>query len=79
MKRITIEVPKETSQALDTLVRNENEYMAGNDGFCSHGYLTVEKLLEMLAEDAGMVETRPGSWEGAGMAEVLARHGYYGN
>ncbi len=46
------------------------------DGACTHGVLTPEGLLEMLAQDVAMVETRPGSWEGAGMAQVLAAHGY---
>jgi hypothetical protein len=30
----------------------------------------------MLAEDLGMVLTRPGSWEGTNMAQVLTSHGY---
>ncbi|CAJ7811100.1 Uncharacterised protein [Burkholderia pseudomallei] len=30
----------------------------------------------MLAEDAGMVISRPGSWEGANLAQVLLSHGY---
>lgn len=47
-----------------------------HDGACTHGVLTTEGLLEMLAQDVAMVETRPGSWEGAGMTQVLAAHGY---
>ncbi|MEQ7884122.1 hypothetical protein [Xanthomonas hortorum] len=43
---------------------------------CTHGLLTVSGALEMLAEDLGQVETRPGSWEGANMSQVLASHGY---
>ena len=43
---------------------------------CTHGLLTVAGALEMLAEDLGMVDTRPGSWEGSNMAQVLASHGY---
>ncbi|EKZ1926532.1 TPA: hypothetical protein ACKQCJ_004212 [Stenotrophomonas maltophilia] len=43
---------------------------------CTHGPLTVAGLLAMLAEDVGMVETRPGCWEASNMAQVLAGHGY---
>lgn len=45
-------------------------------GFTSHGELTVSKLLAMLAEDAAMVISRPGSWEGSNMAQVFQSHGY---
>lgn len=30
----------------------------------------------MLAEDAGMIISRSGSWEGSNMATVLSSHGY---
>jgi hypothetical protein len=30
----------------------------------------------MLAEDCGMVLTRPGSWEGTNMGQVRTSHGY---
>lgn len=43
---------------------------------CTHGPLTVTGALAMLAEDLGMVETRPGCWEASNMAQVLASHGY---
>ena len=46
------------------------------DGATTRGALTVERLLAMLAEDCGMVISRPGSWEGSGMANLLASHGY---
>jgi hypothetical protein len=42
----------------------------------THGALTVERLLAMLAEDCGMIINRPGSLEGSGMANLLASHGY---
>ena len=35
-----------------------------------------EALVAMLVEDAAMVVSRPGSWEGANMASVFASHGY---
>lgn len=46
------------------------------EGFTSHGALTPTTLLAMLAEDAGLVISRPGSWEGANMVQVLSSHGY---
>jgi len=36
----------------------------------------VERLLAMLAEDCGMIISRPGSLEGSEMANLLASHGY---
>lgn len=42
----------------------------------SHGPLTLARLVEMLLEDAALVITRPGSWEGANMTQVLESHGY---
>ena len=46
------------------------------DGATTHGGLTVPALLAMLAEDAGLIITRPGSWEGANMTALLKSHGY---
>jgi hypothetical protein len=42
----------------------------------THGKLSVSSLLAMLAEDAAMMNTRPGSWEGANMQHVFDSHGY---
>lgn len=74
MKRITIEIQDSEFRALARLVERLNADR--NDPYNSHGALTLPKLGAMLLEDAAMVETRPGSWEGAGMAEVLRSHGY---
>lgn len=46
------------------------------DGGTTHGPLDVHAFLVMLAEDAAMVHSRPGSWEGAHMLDLLASHGY---
>jgi hypothetical protein len=46
------------------------------DGATTHGPLDAKALLVMLAEDAAMVHSRPGSWEGANIGELLASHGY---
>ena len=47
-----------------------------SDGATTHGALDVKALLAMLAEDAAMTHSRPSSWEGSSMLQVLASHGY---
>lgn len=42
----------------------------------THGTLGYETLTRMLLEDVALAVRRPGSWEGANMARVLASHGY---
>lgn len=76
MKRITIQVSEATAESLRELAARCTEANSHRDGFTSHGPLTVASLLAMLAEDAGMVITRPGSWEGANMTQVFSSHGY---
>lgn len=76
MKRICIDVSDDTAATLTKLVNACNEAHDAHDGCTSHGKLTVESLVAMLVEDAAMVMTRPGSWEGANMAQVLMSHGY---
>ncbi|BBU33452.1 hypothetical protein BTHE68_71860 (plasmid) [Burkholderia sp. THE68] len=46
------------------------------EGATTHGALDARALLAMLAEDAAMTHSRPGSWEGANMLQVLTSHGY---
>ena len=75
MKRIQIEIDDQTAADLAELVKQINAN-AGPEPFNSHGTLTVKKLAAMLMEDAGMVVSRPESWEGANMADVLYSHGY---
>ena len=75
VNRIQIEIDDQTAADLAELVRRINAN-AGPDPFNSHGPLTVKKLAAMLLEDAGMVISRPGSWEGSNMADVLRSHGY---
>lgn len=76
MKRLCVSVSDETAATLARLVNACNEAHDARDGFTSHGKLTLERLLAMLLEDAAMVMTRPGSWEGSNMAQVLMSHGY---
>jgi hypothetical protein len=42
----------------------------------SHGALDIEELTRMLLEDVALAVLRPGSWEGHGMRQLLASHGY---
>lgn len=76
MKRICIDVSDETAATLARLVQCCNDAHDARDGFTTHGKLTPASLLSMLVEDAAMVMTRPGSWDGANMAQVLMSHGY---
>lgn len=41
-----------------------------------NGDLTIASLAEMLLDDVALVVRRPGCWEAAGMAGLLASHGY---
>lgn len=75
-KRISIEVSDATEADLRELATRCTQSKKLRDGFTTHGDLTPSKLLAMLAEDAGMVISRPGSWEGANLAQVLLSHGY---
>lgn len=76
MKRITITISEDTAEALTKLAAYCSD--EANNGATTHGPLTPSKLLAMLAEDAGMVITRPGCWEAANMDQVLSSHGYSG-
>lgn len=76
MKRFTIEVSDDTATNLKSLAQLCTETDKSREGATTHGALTVQTLLAMLAEDAGMVISRPGSWEGANMEQVFQSHGY---
>jgi hypothetical protein len=75
-KRISIEISDAVAANLRELAMRCTQSNRLREGFTSHGELTPSKLLAMLAEDAGMVISRPGSWEGANLAQVLLSHGY---
>jgi hypothetical protein len=76
MKRFTVEVDDTTATNLQSLAQLCTEADKQREGATTHGALTVQKLLAMLAEDAGLVISRPGSWEGANMEQVFSSHGY---
>ncbi|MCD9046832.1 hypothetical protein [Luteimonas sp. MHLX1A] len=74
---VDVPLPRSLHATIRTLLHRVNtSHQVRNEGACTHGPLTVVGLLAMLAEDAGMVESRPGSWEASHMAQVLASHGY---
>jgi len=74
--KVIIEITEKTAAELAELVKVCTEIDAEREGATTHGPLTVERLLVMLADDAGMIISRPGSWEGSNMATVLSSHGY---
>ena len=76
MKRITITISEDTAEALTKLAAYCSDEDKARNGATTHGSLTPSKLLAMLAEDAGMVITRPGCWEAANLDQVLVSHGY---
>jgi hypothetical protein len=76
MPEITIDIAEDTIALLAELARTCTRADRASDGATTHGPLTVPALVAMLAEDAAMVISRPGSWEGANMANVLSSHGY---
>ncbi|QJE02819.1 hypothetical protein HH212_24750 [Massilia forsythiae] len=73
---IALAFDREAYTNLLAVVANCNLAEKNNQGATTHGSLDVPKLLLMLAEDAAMTNTRPGSWEGANMQQVLDSHGY---
>lgn len=75
-RQFTIEMNSDTASALYELADRCTLAHRHNGGYSSHGALNVPSLLKMLADDAAMVITRPGSWEGANMTLVLSSHGY---
>jgi hypothetical protein len=76
MVKIELELDDIAHANLRKVVERCNASHRRNGGATSHGELTVKKLLVMLAEDAAMTQSRPGSCEGSNMQGVLDSHGY---
>ncbi len=76
MPEVTIDIAEDTIALLTDLARACTRADRAREGATTHGPLTVPALIAMLAEDAAMTISRPGSWEGANMANVLSSHGY---
>jgi hypothetical protein len=78
-RRFIVQVSDETAAVLHELAALCTSANKRSGGYSSHGALSVSAMLAMLAmlaEDAAMVITRPGSWEGSNMAQVFNSHGY---
>ena len=75
-RKYRIEVSNERGAQLSRLAKRCTAVDKVCNGATTHGALTVERLLAMLAEDCGMIIRRPESLEGSGMANLLASHGY---
>ena len=73
---VTLRIPQAIYDDLVVVVANCNATHKASGGFTSHGELDVAGLLLMLAQDAAMTNSRPGSWEGSNMQQVLDAHGY---
>lgn len=73
---VAVALDQETYNNLLVVVESCNRADHDNNGATTHRKLDVPKLLTLLAEDAAMTNTRPGSWEGANMQQVLDSHGY---
>jgi hypothetical protein len=71
--RISVDVPQEDAELLALFLEHCNPEMIQH---CTHGPLSVERLIVLLLEDVALAVRRPGSWEGAHMSELLAAHGY---
>jgi hypothetical protein len=69
--KIKIEIPDERYTLIKELMDNNQ-----SGEFNSHGPLNLLTLVDMLLEDVAMTVSRPGSWEGANMIQVLICHGY---
>ena len=69
--KIEIEIPDSDAALIEEFM-NENQSDEAN----SHGALDMIVLAEMLMEDVALTVSRPGSWEGSNMRQVLTSHGY---
>jgi hypothetical protein len=75
-KTVTLCIPQAVYDDLVVVAANCNAAHKASGGFTSHGELDVAGLLLMLAQDAAATNSRPGSWEGSNMQQVLDAHGY---
>lgn len=73
---IALGLSEDTYANLLAVVDHCNQADDRNKGATTHGKLDVSGLLAMLADDAAMTNSRPGSWEGANLQQVLDSHGY---
>ena len=71
MTKIEVEISDDDAklieQSLDLMSHSEAN---------THGTLDLPRLAAILLEDVALAISRPGSWEGANMIQVLESHGY---
>lgn len=70
--KIEVEIPDQEYALIEQFMDGVNQ--CGE--FTTHGPLDLFVLVEMLLEDVALTVSRPGSWEGANMIQVLTSHGY---
>ena len=75
-KTIKLQIPQAVYNDLVVVAASCTRIHQANGGGTSHGELDVASLLLMLAQDAAATNSRPGSWEGSNMQQVLDAHGY---
>lgn len=74
---VDVAIPRTLHATIRKVLHSLNtSHQVREEQACTHGPLTVSGLFAMLADDVGMVETRPGCWEASNMHQVLASHGY---
>lgn len=71
-KRIVVELSDQEIDAIQSFLDDTK----GRE-HSSSGELTISALAEMLLRDVAMAVSRPGSWEGSNMIDVLRSHGYW--
>jgi hypothetical protein len=76
MPTLAIELTAEDLAHIEDLARQCTASHEASAGANTHGPLTPEDLVRLLAEDAALLARRPGSWEAENMRQVLESHGY---
>lgn len=71
-REIRIKVTADEYQALTELA----EYLSLEGTHFDKSQVTLDRLVTMVVQDTAMAHTRPGSWEGSGIIDLLQRHGY---
>jgi hypothetical protein len=69
--KIVVEISDDDAMHINRVIE-----LANNSDAKTRGMLGCETLTRMLLQDVALAIRRPGSWEGANMAQVLASHSY---
>jgi hypothetical protein len=71
MPKFTVDVSEEDLKLIERGLLRMNQTDCN-----SHGALDLQRLAGMLMQDVALAVSRPGSWEGANMYQLLSSHGY---